>query len=822
MSNVMTADSATARHWQPGWSLVTKLLVVVAAACMLIFLGLVVFSVTMYQREKASGVDALVHRTGSLAASLRQVDEASRQAATQSFSILSDRLPTMLIKLQPMNEGFQLHYAGMPLEGDTAPVDAFTQMTGGVATIFQREGDDFRRITTSLKKEDGSRAVNTLLDRKHPAYASMVAGKPYLGAAVLFGKMYMTRYEPVVDDGKTIGILFIGHDMSSQMGAVKQSFQASGTDTTATLAVELREGPRLGLTVGTGVPDKLDTTDALLTKLKAEVGAGRTSGVISDLPLTNVLKGSGAAHVGWTYFEPWGWAVLQAQRESDTIAHTVKDLILLWTLIAGGAVIAAISVLVAIRKMVLFPLQDVLKAVRQLSNNDYSQPLVTSSKDELGQFIAALEVTRRQLSANMRQMEQSAADIDAVAKEVAKGNIELGGRTEAAASNLQRTSTGMQQLTDTVQQSADAARQANQLATTAAEVAERGGQAVSQVVTTMDAINQSSRKIADIIGVIDSIAFQTNILALNAAVEAARAGEAGRGFAVVASEVRSLAGRSAQAAKEIKDLITASVNSVQSGSDQVHAAGQTMSEIVASVQRVTDVIGEITAAAAEQSSGISRMNVSVGEMDQMTQQNAALVDQVAAAADNLTHQTMRLQEALARYKTGNDGVADSELATRALSSASTDVPTARRISASAPAAPKLSAPPAPPKVSATKALPTPRRHADADAPRLPHQAGNAGTKSSPTPAQTPSPVSAKTTGAAAAKAIGAPTAPVKASTPAAPTLPAKTVGTKAPSAAQPTVKSAPPAATAARPASTAARKAVPKPSASADGDWETF
>ena len=830
MSNTMSAGSAPLQSWQAGWSLVTKLLVVVAAACMLIFLGLVVFSVTMYERERTDGVEALVHRTGSLAASLKQVDEAARQSATQSFSILSDRLPSTLIKLQPINDGLQLQYAGMPVEGDTQSVDAFTQMTGGVATIFQREGEDFRRITTSLKKEDGTRAVNTLLDRKHPAYALMLAGQPYVGAAVLFGKLYMTRYEPVVDDGKTIAILFIGHDMTAQMDALKQSFQASGTDTMATLAVELREGPRLGMTVGTGVPAKLEATDALLTALKAETAAGRTSGVLRDLPLTNVLKGSGQAHVGWTYFQPWGWAVVQAQRESDTIAHTVKDLVLLWTLIAGGAVIAAVAVLWAIRKMVLFPLRDVLKAVNQLSNNDYSQPLVSNSKDELGQFIAALEVTRRQLSANMRQMEQSAADIDAVAKEVAKGNIELGGRTEAAAGSLQRTSTGMQQLTDTVQQSADAARQANQLATSAAEVAARGGEAVSQVVTTMDAINQSSRKIADIIGVIDSIAFQTNILALNAAVEAARAGEAGRGFAVVASEVRSLAGRSAQAAKEIKDLITASVNSVQSGSDQVHAAGQTMSEIVASVQRVTDVIGEITAAAAEQSGGISRMNVSVGELDHMTQQNAALVDQVAAAADNLTHQTMRLQEALARYKTGNDGVADSELVRRTVSSGSSAVPTARRISAPAPApaAPKLSAPPAPPKASATKALPTPRRHADADAPRLPHQTGSAAAaKSAPTPAHTPLPAPAKATGAAAAKATGASAAPARASVPATPGMSsAKPAGTAASSAARSAVKPAPTAATspaaAVRPANPAARKSVPKPSTSADGDWETF
>jgi len=787
MSNNPSALAITHDSWQPGRSLVTKLLIVVAAACMLIFAGLAVFSLTMYTREKDTRVDALSRRTASLAVSLKQVDEASRQAATQSFSILSDRLPLSLIKLEQVGNKTQLQYAGTPLEDDPQSVDAFTQLTGGVATVFQREGDDFRRITTSLKKEDGSRAVNTLLDRKHPAYAAMVAGTPYVGAAVLFGKTYMTKYEPVVVDGKVIGILFIGHDMSLQMETLRKSFQIAGTDTTLTLAVEVRDGPRQGLTVGTDVPPKLDATDALLVALKDEVAAGRQSGVFRHLSLANLLKGTGAANVGWSYFQPWGWVVLQAERESDTMASTVSDLTLLWALIAGGSIVAAISVLVAIRRLVLFPLRSVLNDVNQLSNNDYSRPLVPKSRDELGQFIAALEGMRRQLSANMRQMEQSASDIDAVAKKVAKGNIELGGRTEGAADSLQRTASGMQQLTDTVQQSADAARQANQLASSAAEVAARGGQVVNQVVSTMEEINHSSRKIADIIGVIDSIAFQTNILALNAAVEAARAGEAGRGFAVVASEVRNLAGRSAQAAKEIKDLITASVNSVQSGSVQVQSAGQTMSEIVASVQRVTDVIAEITAATSEQTGGISRMNVSVNELDHMTQQNAALVDQVAAAADSLTHQTMRLQQALSHYKTGNDGVADSSLTRRG------DTPvapssSATRVVAASPALPKPAAKPGP-TAPAQKGLPTPRRHESADAPRLPQQAATppaaskvGGTAIKPAPASKPAP------------RVGAP---------------AKGAGkAAAPAAGQKLL----------RPASTS----VPKPAASADGDWETF
>jgi len=237
-----------------------------------------------------------------------------------------------------------------------------------------------------------------------------------------------------------------------------------------------------------------------------------------------------------------------------------------------------------------------------------------------------------------------------VSEEIAAGNNDLSQRTEQSAASLEETASSMQQLTATVKQSADSARQANQLAASAAQVAQRGGQVVGQVVSTMDDINASSRKISDIISVIDGIAFQTNILALNAAVEAARAGEQGRGFAVVASEVRSLAGRSADAAKEIKLLINTSVEKVEGGSALVAQAGETMTEIVSSVQRVTDIMGEITAAASEQSDGIAQVNSAIGHLDQMTQQNAALVEESAAAASSMKDQVQRLAQVVATFK----------------------------------------------------------------------------------------------------------------------------------------------------------------------------
>jgi methyl-accepting chemotaxis protein len=268
-------------------------------------------------------------------------------------------------------------------------------------------------------------------------------------------------------------------------------------------------------------------------------------------------------------------------------------------------------------------------------------------KTPLGQ---SLRQALLRLNAAMVSVSQSAGNIATASSEVANGSTDLSQRTEQTASNLQQTASAMEQLTGTVRQSADSAATANQLASSAVQAAQRGGQVVQQVVANMDEITTSSRKIADIIGTIDGIAFQTNILALNAAVEAARAGEQGRGFAVVAGEVRSLAQRSAEAAREIKGLIGSSVDRVEAGSRLVKDAGATMDEIVASVQRVSDIIGEISAAASEQSMGIGNVNGAVSQLDQMTQQNAALVEESSAAAESLKDQAQQLAQAILVFK----------------------------------------------------------------------------------------------------------------------------------------------------------------------------
>jgi len=310
------------------------------------------------------------------------------------------------------------------------------------------------------------------------------------------------------------------------------------------------------------------------------------------------------------------------------------------------------------------PLERAVGLADAIAGGDLTQDVHDDRRDELGHLLRSLSAMGARLRGVVGEVRSGVESVSAASSQIATGNHDLSARTEQTAANLEETAASMEELTATVTQSADTARQANQLAANAAQAAERGGEVVGQVVTSMQQITESSRKIADIIGVIDGIAFQTNILALNAAVEAARAGEQGRGFAVVAGEVRSLAQRSAEAAKEIKQLITTSVDNVQSGSAQVEQAGQSMQDIVHSVRRVSDLIGEITASSTEQRDGIGQVNQAVANLDQMTQQNAALVEESSAAAAAMHEQAQRLAQVVAVFNVGNGPVAAPRSAAR--------------------------------------------------------------------------------------------------------------------------------------------------------------
>jgi methyl-accepting chemotaxis protein len=329
-----------------------------------------------------------------------------------------------------------------------------------------------------------------------------------------------------------------------------------------------------------------------------------------------------------------------------TIAAANWQLLAMLVLSLGAGMIVAVFITRSISR----PLHEAVRIAKVVAAGDLTTEIAVTSSDEMGELMQALKEMSASLVGIVGQVRSGTNAIGDASGQIAAGNLDLSSRTEQQASSLEETASSMEQLTSTVKSNADNARQANALACSASDVAVRGGAVVSQVVTTMGTINDASRKIVDIISVIDGIAFQTNILALNAAVEAARAGEQGRGFAVVASEVRSLAQRSAAAAKEIKALIGDSVDQVDLGAKLVAQAGSTMDEVVASVQRVSAIIGEIASASQEQTDGIEHISMAISQMDQVTQQNAALVEQAAAASESLQHQAQQLSSLVGVFK----------------------------------------------------------------------------------------------------------------------------------------------------------------------------
>ncbi len=405
----------------------------------------------------------------------------------------------------------------------------------------------------------------------------------------------------------------------------------------------------------------------------------------------------------------------------DESAAEVSAAVTSMRLLVGGAVgvalVVALMMALWIIRAITGPINQAVKVSRAVADGDLSMQFDAVGTNETGQLLLALKDMQTSLSRVVGSVRQGSESVATASAQIAQGNQDLSSRTESQASALEQTAASMEQLNATVKQNSDSARQANQLAMNASTVAIKGGEVVAQVVDTMRGINESSHKISDIISVIDGIAFQTNILALNAAVEAARAGEQGRGFAVVATEVRSLAGRSADAAKEIKSLISASVQRVEQGTQLVDQAGVTMTEVVSSIRRVTDIMGEISSASNEQSLGVSQVGEAVTQMDQVTQQNAALVEEMAAAASSLNSQAHELVQTVAIFKlpgghgsgfvmrsAGPSGAARAPYAASKPRPASRALPAAAKVRLAAPA-PKAAPKASPPQLAAKAAAP---------------------------------------------------------------------------------------------------------------------
>ncbi|WP_303229385.1 methyl-accepting chemotaxis protein [Comamonas kerstersii] len=625
---------------------VTAIGIAMMAAVLLVLSLAVSYISTQAAREQL--LASVIHATEGLAASIDTVENANRrmvERASKAFGRYFDGEMSLDTSLG------MLYLDGIAINDDFAVVDKFSEDTGGVATVFARKGDDFVRITTSLRDLKGERVMHTVLDRQHPAYQLMLQGKPYVGRADLFGKPYMTAYEPVRDaSGQVVGILFVGTDLSAFQDAMQQQvvatrlFEHGGAMVIA---------PGSSWEQATFVAHSTHTGKKVLdafpqARVSLEALAQDADGFASDV--TALLPGQGG--------HPWsvmrktgnGWWVITEVSDDEAMASQRRALWMLWGAMAVALALLAAGLLFTLRRGVSVPLQELTQAITLVAQGDLTQPFRSARRDEVGDLVREVEGMRQRFVGMLRQVHVAAHSIASASSQIAQGNGDLAERTENTANSLARSAQSIEEITHVVRQSADAAQQAHQLSASAVEVASRGGQVVGDVVATMDDINTSSRKIGDIIGVIDGIAFQTNILALNAAVEAARAGEQGRGFAVVAGEVRSLAQRSAEAAKEIKALISTSVGKVESGAQLVQNAGHTMQEIVSSVQRMGDIIGEISAAASEQAERISQVNQDVTQLDQMTQQNASLVEESAAASQSMRDQAVRLEDSVSVFK----------------------------------------------------------------------------------------------------------------------------------------------------------------------------
>ncbi|HBO80717.1 MAG TPA: histidine kinase, partial [Cupriavidus sp.] len=551
------------------------------------------------------------------------------------------------------------------------------------------------------------------------------------------------------------------------------------------------------------------TYDGQLDLVMRQLGAGEYDGARAGLTAT--LPSSQAAYFDKLDVIAQLGQKLAVEAVEDATARYAFTRNLLIGMAALAAIIAALLG-IGMTRSVTRPARQALDAAEALEQGQLAHAIEVRSQDEMGRMLGALERAFGQLGTLVRGIQHAAGSIDTAAREISSGNTDLSRRTEQQAASLEQTAASMEQLTSTVRQNAENARQANQLAANASDVATEGGRVVRSVVDTMDGITQSSARVAEIIGVIEGIAFQTNILALNAAVEAARAGEQGRGFSVVAAEVRSLAQRSSSAAKEIGDLINGSVRQVKEGARQVEVAGKTMDDIVGAVRRVTDIMGEITAASEEQSAGIEQVGLAIAQMETVTQQNAALVEEASAAAESLMQQAGGLVTEVARFDLGQQQQREVQRVPGPVAVVAQPVQPAPRLPA---AAPKPLAPrPSPQKVSPAKALPqkvspqkaspqTASTQTAAAAPQRPVQPSRP-LRAPAVPAAVRPPVVRKTS--AAPVLARQPATPAKARQPV-------THQRKEPVLATPSSR---------RPVAKARPSAAPVPATADSGDWETF
>ncbi|WP_334034296.1 Cache 3/Cache 2 fusion domain-containing protein [Burkholderia cepacia] len=646
-----------------------------ALACALVALLFTVFAWTLAHfagRQLAEEAHLrIADNEQSIRAMVDLFDKALTAEADRSMSLFSSFLPAEF-SIDPARTvdiggvaAPTLLAGGQPLDLDYSIPDQFLKKSGAIATIFARDGDDFVRITTSLKKQDGARAVGTKLDHAGPAYAPLVAGRVYTGLAKLFGRPYITQYKPVTDaTGRVIGALFVGLDIGAELKLVEDGIRSLKIGSNGYYFVlDASQGPSRGTFVvhpdAAGAP--ADDTRAPYAQMLA-AGAGQLAYTSTDPAAHD--SGPTAKFVSFTTIPQWQWLVGGIALDDELLAgmRATRNRFLM----IGALLVAAFATLfvIVVRRVVSRPLDAAARASERYAAGDLSVRIRDDAamrgsaghagNDEIGRLVQAVDGIGDGLARIVEQVRNSSADIARGTVDIAAGSGDMAARIATQASSVEQTAASMEQITAAVQQSAEHAAQANALVAHASAAATNGDAAVQRVVATMDDIGRATRRIAEITGTIEGIAFQTNILALNAAVEAARAGEHGKGFAVVAAEVRTLAQRSAAAVKEIDALSAESSTTVEQGYRIADAARGTMRDIVARVDQVSTLIGEISAASREQSTGIEQVNLAVTQIGDATQRNASLISDAERAAVALRDQAAQLADAVSVFRLERD------------------------------------------------------------------------------------------------------------------------------------------------------------------------
>ncbi|KGD83672.1 methyl-accepting chemotaxis protein [Pantoea sp. PNA 14-12] len=512
---------------------------------------------------------------------------------------------------------------------DQIAVDDFTDRTSAVATIFVRDGDNFIRVSTSLKKEDGSRAIGTQLDRTSGAWKKVTQGEIYRGLATLFGHRYITQYQPVKDDsGTVIAIIFVGVQIDKQYGLMREKVLARRLGDSGHFYV-LNGTP--GAMQGQYLFDKQaegkrpDWQEGVLNAMLTQPEGVQQADIDGETKM-----------LAWQQLPGWNWIVVGEVNRDSLLAPVIhsRNMFLITGLIL--VLLFAPCFVWYSRRAITRPLQQVIHLAEQYAAGNLLVHLATTRHDEVGQLINAINGIGEGLEKIVAQVRRAAQEISDGTDTIAASSHNISEQIGRQASSVEETSASMEQFGATVEHTADSLRQAMSLVADASSIVDNGNQTVTRSVNTMSAINVSSQSIADITHVIESIAFQTNILALNAAVEAARAGEHGRGFAVVAAEVRALAQRSAQAAKEIDTLIATSIRHVAEGHALSEQTRDAMSEIVTHIEQVQALMGEINVAAQQQTAGIGQVNLAMNQISQATHQNSELVTQAEQTAQSLS------------------------------------------------------------------------------------------------------------------------------------------------------------------------------------------